>query len=155
MSSSLANLWPEIRSLRVGKRRSLSTRCGLYGACSKTVHLKCHKSCCVAVTTCGQALLCWSKTHVVSSPGCCHLMAAHNIARVAQFDTALIVVLSSIKSTNSTIHPCGCKTLQTSSCQQICPSWIFLNMGTREISTLCLHVVSLGSDDEPMSRLQW
>jgi len=40
-SSSLARLWPERWSLRAGKRwKSLGARSGLYGGCSKVVHLK-------------------------------------------------------------------------------------------------------------------
>jgi len=87
----------------VGKRwKSLSTRSGLYGGCSKIVHLKCCKSCCVAVLTWGQALLWRSRTPVVSSPGHCHLMAARNHSMVAQYDAALIVAPLSMKSINST-----------------------------------------------------
>lgn len=50
----------------------------------------------------GQALLWRSKTPVVSSQGHCHLMAACNHSRVAQYDAALIVMLFAMKSTNST-----------------------------------------------------
>jgi len=57
---------------------------------------------CVAVATWGQVLLCISKTHVVSSPGHCHLMAACNRSRVAHYVTALTDVAFSMKSTNHT-----------------------------------------------------
>jgi len=55
---------------------------------------------CVAVATCGPALLCRSKTPVVSSLGYCRLMAARNHSRVAHYVTTLTVVAFSMKSTN-------------------------------------------------------
>ena len=81
--SSLVNLWPEWWSLKAGKKwKSLRKRSALNAGCSKIVHLKRCKSC-VAVTTWGWPLLCRSKTPVVSIPGRCRLMAAHNCFRVA------------------------------------------------------------------------
>jgi len=49
----------------------------------------------------GQVSLCRSTIPVVSSPGCCCLMAAHNHSTVSPYDTALIVTPFYIKSTNS------------------------------------------------------
>jgi hypothetical protein len=63
---------------------------------------------CVAVVTWGQVLLCVSKTHMVSSPGHCCLMAACNHSRVANYVTALTTVAFCMKST--TIQPCGPET---------------------------------------------
>ena len=44
---------------------------------------------------------CRSTTPVVSSPGQCCLMTAHNHSRVSQYDAALIVMPFYMKSTNS------------------------------------------------------
>ena len=92
----------------------------------------------------GRTLLCRSKTPVVGSPGRCCLMVARNHSRVSQYEAALIVVPFFMESTNST--PLQSQTPQLSLCQQICTSWIFLIVGAWDVSTPCLHILSLQSN---------
>jgi hypothetical protein len=97
---------------------------------------------CVAVATWGWVLLCMCKTHVVSSPGHYHLMAARNRSRVAHYVTALTVVASSMKSTNHSNS--RFQKPQPSLCKQIGPTWIIWIAGTQDVASPCLHTLSPG-----------
>lgn len=154
--SSLVNMWPEWWSLRVGEKwKSLVTRSALYGGCSGIVHWKWCKNCCVAFSTWGWALLCRSKTPVMSIPGHCCLMAAYNCFRVAGCTIwCCIDCWGPFPWNPPTVNPCSPKTPWPAVYQQICLSWISSIAGTWDVSTPCLHVFFRGSDDEPTSHLQ-
>jgi len=108
---------------------------------------------CVAVATWDRALLCISKTHVVSSPGHFCLMAAHNCSRVAHYVTALTVVSFSIKSINHTTSQS-----QNTIAITLQADWSNVNYLDRRDSGCCqsmlAHFVSR-SDSEPTSCIHW
>jgi hypothetical protein len=108
---------------------------------------------CGAVAIWGWVLLCISKTPVVSSPGYCCLMAAHNHSRVAHYVTALTVVVFSTKSTNHTTWRSQNITAIT-----LQADWFNLNYLDCGDSACCqsmlAHFVSR-SDSEPTSRIHW
>jgi len=74
--------------------------------------------------------------------------AACNLSRVAQYDTALIVMLFSMKST--TVHPCSSKNTLPADL----PISIFFDRMDPTCFHSSLHVLSPGSDGVPTSRRQ-